>query len=282
MGSSRILLLSALAMVAFAANSLLCRLALGDALIDAASFTTVRTLCGALTLVAILQIRGGQVVPLSLSWRSAVALVVYMVFFSFAYISLQAGTGALILFGTVQLTMLGFAILGGERLTLLAWAGTLLAVGGLVYLVLPGLRAPDPLGAVLMAIAGVGWGVYSLLGRSMGAPLAATASNFLYALPLTILLSLFFVSDFQVSPSGVLYAGLSGAIASGCGYAIWYAALAGLTASRAAIIQLSVPVIAAFGGVLFLSEDISLRLVIASAVTLGGVALVLTQRMQKT
>ena len=204
-----------------------------------------------------------------------------MAFFAFAYLSLGAGTGALILFGAVQLTMFIFALRAGEHFTALSWGGLGMAIVGLIYLVSPGVTAPDPFGAALMAIAGVAWGFYSLLGRGAGDPLAATAGNFIYSVPLAAIVSLFFWSSFSASPTGLALAGASGALASGCGYVIWYAALPGLTATRAATVQLSVPVIAAFGGVLLLSEAATLRLVLASAITLGGVAIVLAQRAAK-
>ena len=187
-------------------------------------------------------------------------------------------TGALILFGTVQLTMFAVALKRGERFSALALAGIAIALAGLVYLVLPGVTAPDPLGAALMVIAGIGWGFYTLIGRSSTEPLATTARNFLLTLPLTILVSLLFWPDTNYQPAGLLLAVASGAIASGCGYAIWYAALAGLTATRAAIIQLSVPVIAAIGGVLFLAEPLTARIIIASVLTIGGVLIVITRR----
>jgi drug/metabolite transporter (DMT)-like permease len=208
-------------------------------------------------------------------------LFAYMACFSFAYLSLGAGTGALVLFGAVQLTMFIAALRAGEHFGAWSWAGLVLAVGGLIYLVSPGITAPDPIGALLMISAGIAWGLYSLFGRGGGDPLGATANNFLFAVPLVILVSLVFRSDFAVSRQGLLLAMASGAIASGLGYAIWYAALKGLSGTHAATVQLSVPVIAAFGGVVLLSEAITLRLLVASAATLGGVAIVLAQRAAK-
>jgi drug/metabolite transporter (DMT)-like permease len=276
--TSRTILLTALAMVAFAANSLLCRLALGASEIDAASFTTIRVLAGVVTLVLISYAQHRPPSRSNANWRSALALFAYMIFFSFAYISLGAANGALILFGAVQLTMFAVALSSGERFFVLAWLGLAVAAAGLVYLVSPGLTAPDPLGALLMAVAGIAWGVYSLLGRGASDPLAATTMNFIYCSPLVVIVSLLSLPQFHLSSAGVAYAIASGAIASGCGYVIWYAALRGLTAGRAATVQLSVPVIAAIGAVILLSEPITLRLVLASAATLGGVALVLAQR----
>ena len=276
--SGQTILLTALAMVAFAANSLLCRLALGADQIDAASFTTIRVVSGALTLALISFAQKRPPSRANMNWRSALALFAYMIFFSFAYISLGAASGALILFGAVQLTMFAVALSSGERFPALAWTGLAIAAAGLVYLVSPGLTAPDPLGAVLMTIAGVAWGVYSLLGRGASDPLTATTMNFILCAPLVAIVSLFSLSQLHVSPAGLAYAIGSGAIASGCGYVIWYAALRGLTAGRAATVQLSVPVIAAIGAVILLSEAITLRLVLASIATLGGVALALAQR----
>ncbi len=255
-------------------------MALGHALIDAASFTTVRVVAGAVTLGLIVAVRG-HARSLRPSWPGVAALFAYMVFFSFAYLSLSAGTGALLLFGAVQLTMFVWAIRSGERFSFLSWLGLVVAFAGLVYLVAPGVTAPDPVGAVLMATAGVSWGVYSLIGRSADRPLLATAANFVYCVPLAAGLSLLFVSGADLSLPGVVLAVSSGALASGLGYAIWYAALPGLAASRAATVQLSVPVIAAVGGILFLSEQITLRLVVASGLTIGGIWLVLAQRSRR-
>lgn len=264
-------------MLAFAANSLLTRFALGDGAIDAASFGALRVLSGALVLAAILAMKGG-VRKGEGGWRAAFGLVAYIAGFSFAYISLPAGTGALILFGVVQLTMFGTALWSGEHCGAASWTGLALALGGLVWLVAPGVGAPDPFGAALMVCAGIGWGVYSLLGRQARDPLAATARNFLLASPILVLLALIFASEAHVSTRGVVLAIVSGALASGCGYVIWYAALRGLTASKAGIVQLTVPVIAALGGAVLLAEPLTLRLVTASFVTLGGVLLVLLER----
>lgn len=275
------LLLTLVAMLAFAANSLLCRLALGQELIDAASFATVRVISGAAVLIIIVLPRWRVRGRTSTDWRSAVMLFTYMVFFSFAYLSLSAGTGALILFGAVQLTMFVAALRGGEHFRLVSWAGLTLALLGLVYLVSPGLTAPDPIGAGLMAISGIAWGFYSLLGRNAGDPLEATANNFIYSVPLVIIVSLLFIGEFHISPTGLVLAAISGAITSGLGYVIWYSALRGLMAAHAATVQLSVPAIAAFGGVVFLSEQITPRLLIASIATLGGVWIVLAQRAKR-
>ena len=278
--SARTAALTALAMAAFAANSLLCRLALGHALIDAASFATVRMAAGATILSLIVWLRGRNFRGHA-DWRTALALFVYMAFFSFAYRSLTAGTGALILFGAVQLTMFVMALRAGEHFSLLSWMGLAAAAAGLVYLMTPGLTAPDPIGGLLMAAAGTAWGFYSLLGRGAADPLQATAANFVWGVPLTLAVSLLFAGSVHASPGGLALALASGAVASGCGYVIWYAALPGMTGTQAATVQLTVPIIAAFGGVMLLSEQVTLRLLIASAATLGGVAVVLAQRAAK-
>ena len=278
----RTLLLTVLAMLAFAANSLLCRLALGQGLIDAASFASLRILSGAMALTLFMWPAWRTRSRRPADWRAVATLFLYMVFFSYAYLSLSAATGALILFGAVQLTMFIAALRAGERFTNLSLAGLGLAVFGLVYLVLPGVTAPDPTGAALMTIAGISWGFYSLLGRNVPEPLEATANNFIFSLPLAIIVSLLFMGDIHLSPPGIALAATSGVIASGLGYVAWYAALRGLTASRAATVQLSVPAIAAFGGVVFLAEEITLRLLLASVATLGGIALVLAQRARQT
>lgn len=274
-------LLTLLAMIAFAANSVICRLALGAGHIDAASFTSVRVISGAISLAAIVFYRSNGRIERDANWRSALALFVYMVFFSFAYLSLGAGTGALILFAAVQLTMFIVALRSGEIFSPLSWLGLLLAIGGLVYLVSPGVTAPEPVGAVLMTIAGIAWGVYSLLGRQVADPTRATAWNFLLSVPLVMITSLLFMQQFHATTTGVALAVISGVVASGIGYVIWYAALRGLATTSAATVQLSVPIIAAIGGVLLLAEGVTLRLGIASAATLGGVAIVLLQRRVK-
>jgi len=272
-------LYTALTMVAFASNSLLNRLALGQGSIDAVSYTTIRLIAGAITLwlISFLQ-RNNEGPRVRGNWISAAMLFIYAITFSLAYLSLTAGTGALILFGTVQVTMILVALRSGERPQLLEWLGVLLALGGLVYLVMPGLKAPSLLGSALMVMAGIAWGIYSLRGRGTGSPLADTAGNFIRAVPLIIAIRLITLNGVQLSLSGILLAILSGAVASGMGYVIWYAALRGLTATRAAIVQLSVPILAAWGGVAFLAEDISLRLILAGAFILGGIALAITGR----
>ena len=274
----RTLTLTGVAMLALAANPLLCRMALGAGHIDAASFTSIRVVAGAamLWLLMAWTRRRGERRPVD--WRAVVTLFGYMIFFSFAYLSISVGTGALILFGAVLLTMFAVALKSGERFRPLSWAGLVLAIFGLVYLVSPGVTAPEPVGATLMAVAGVAWGLYSLLGRGEVDPLGTTADNFLYAVPLAVAVNLVFWNDAHTSWHGVGLAALSGAIASGLGYALWYAVLAGMPATRAATAQLSVPVIAALGGVVLLAEPLTFRLVVSSIATLGGIAIVLMQR----
>lgn len=269
--------LTSLALLAFAANSLLCRMALGAQTIDAKSFTVIRLASGAVVLCVILQSRG-RPNGIGWDWKAAFMLAAYAVSFSFAYITLAAGTGALILFGAVQLTMFVSGLRGGEHFSGPSWLGLLLALGGLIYLVSPGVAAPAPGGAALMTLAGVAWGIYSLRGRGAGNPLAVSARNFLIALPLALVASLLFPGPWHAEASGVLLAIASGAVASGLGYVIWYAALRHHSATSAATVQLSVPLIAAVGGVLLLSEPITPRLLAAGIAILGGIALVLSQR----
>lgn len=273
----RAIALTVAAMLAFAANSLLCRMALQHGGIDAASFGSIRLVSGALVLMLVVRLRSSQAPAGRADWLAAAMLFAYVAFFSFAYLSLSAGTGALILFGAVQLTMLGAGLRAGEMFGPVAWSGFVLAVAGLVYLVSPGVMAPPPLGAALMAVAGVAWGVYSLRGRGVADPLAATARNFVRAAPMALLLSALLAGtgSAHADAAGIALAVASGALTSGIGYVIWYAALPWLSAMRAATVQLSVPLIAAFGGVIFLSEAITPRLAFASVAILGGIALVL-------
>ncbi len=279
--TARTIALTTLAMLAFAANSLLCRLALQQQGIDAASFASVRLVSGALVLWAIVRLRHRPAAATRTDWLAATMLWAYVAGFSFAYATLPAGSGALILFGAVQMTMFVVGLHGGERFTAVAWAGFALAVGGLLYLVSPGLAAPPLAGTLLMAAAGIAWGVYSLRGRGAGEPVAATAGNFLRAAPLALIvsaLSFFLSGPPHANANGVALAIASGAITSGLGYVIWYAALPHLSALRAATVQLSVPPLAALGGVWWLSEALSMRLVLSSAAILGGIALVLASR----
>lgn len=275
--TSRIALLTALAMFAFAANSLLCRVALRETAIDAASFTSIRIASGALVLWLIVRLRGGAVGGHG-NWASGFALFAYAAGFSFAYLSLPAAIGALLLFGAVQATMIGYGLWRGERFDARQTAGLAIAGAGLLGLLAPGLSAPPLAGALLMIGAGIAWGVYSLRGRGGTDAIANTAGNFVRGLPFAIAISLVTLSRANPDPAGIGYAVISGALASGIGYAIWYTALPGLRATSAATVQLSVPVIAALGGALLLDEAITQRLVLASIAVLGGIALVITGR----
>lgn len=276
---ARIIALTAVTMIAFAANSLLCRAALRHAGIDAATFTTLRLASGAAMLWLVARTRHGIFV-FGGNWLSACALFAYAAGFSFAYVSLPAATGALLLFGAVQTTMIGYGLWRGERLLGLQVVGLLLAFGGLVGLVLPGLSAPPLRGSLLMLVAGVAWGIYSLRGRSMGDPTQATAGNFLRALPFAALLSMGMMKGVSLDSAGFWYSVASGALASGLGYALWYAVVPLLKATHAASVQLSVPVIAALGGILFLGEPMTLRLAVASVAILSGIALVIIEKQQ--
>ncbi len=274
----RTFLLVSLAMLAFAANSLLCRLALRGTGIDAASFTAIRLASGALVLTLIVAWPQRRLQPVRGSWSSAAALFAYAAAFSFAYLELSAATGALLLFGAVQTTMISVGLWSGERFQKAQLLGFLLAIGGLAGLLLPGVAAPPPGAAALMVLAGIAWGMYSLRGRGQGDPTQATAGNFVRTLPWVLLLLLLAPLPGMPDTRGILLAVASGALASGIGYALWYAALPALAATQAATLQLSVPVITAIGGVLFLGEALSLRLVLASIAILGGIALVVLKR----
>jgi drug/metabolite transporter (DMT)-like permease len=276
----RIAVLTGIAMTAFAGNSILCRIALKHTSIDAASFTSIRLVSGALVLWAITIFfrsdRAGKG-----NWVSAFALFAYAAGFSFAYISLPTATGALLLFGAVQATMIGHGLWAGERLDKQQQAGLVLALGGLVGLLLPGLSAPPLVGSALMVIAGIAWGVYSIRGKGAGDPTRVTSGNFLRASLLSLMLSLVFVSKSNLDILGVWYAIASGAITSGLGYAVWYSVVPTLKATSAASIQLSVPVIAALGGIVLVGESITTRFVLASLAILGGIALVILSQPQR-
>jgi len=271
------IIITSIAMLAFAANSILTRLALAGQYIDPAGFMAIRLLSGALVLVLLLSLSGGNRQPVlrAGSWRSALMLFAYAACFSWAYLSLSAGTGALILFAAVQITMIAAALLTGERPGYRAWSGYVLALAGMVYLLSPGLAAPPLAGSMLMVIAGIAWGLYSLYGRGVSDPLAVTTGNFILTVPMAALLLLLTQHWHDWHSDGVLLAIASGSLASGLGYAIWYRAVTILSTSEAASVQLSVPMLAAGGGVLFLAEPLSLRLLLASAMILGGLALVL-------
>jgi drug/metabolite transporter (DMT)-like permease len=295
-------------MIAFASNSLLCRAALRDTGIDAASFTFIRILSGAVALWLILQIQrklivdrtatplvdsfsdspatpkpseGGSLVTRHSSpgdWTSALALFAYAAAFSFAYNTLSAGTGALLLFGAVQATMILWGFHKGERLDAIQSAGLIIAIGGLVVLVFPGISAPPLLGSILMLSAGLAWSVYSIRGKGANDAIAATTGNFLRAVPFAVIVSVLAIHQMHLDSRGVVYAVISGAITSGLGYVIWYTVLPQIKATSAAVVQLSAPVLVATGGIVLLSEPISLRYVIASIAILGGIFLVIIER----
>jgi drug/metabolite transporter (DMT)-like permease len=324
--TARLFILTSLAMIAFASNSLLCRAALKHTTIDAASFTFARIFSGAAMLWIVMKVRGrlrvermasslvesrgaaqkfsstqpspqrrggsfspGEKVRMRAfhlseagNWFSAVALFAYAAAFSFAYVSLAAGTGALLLFGAVQATMIFWSFRKGERLHMRQLIGLTMALTGLVILVFPGLSAPPFIGSILMIGAGLAWGIYSLRGQGEKYPASATTGNFLRAVPLTAAVSIILLPWAHLDRAGIGYAALSGAIASGLGYVIWYAALSGLKATGAATVQLSVPVLAATGGILLLGEPITLRYLFASIAVLGGIALVVIEKHQPT
>jgi drug/metabolite transporter (DMT)-like permease len=269
------------AVLAFAGNSVLCRLALGSGSVDAATFSLVRFGAGAVMLTAMWSLLEGGSAGLAGTWTSALVLLVYAVAFSYAYLTLSAGTGALLLFGSVQVTMMTTALVSGERPTMWQWLGLVVAFGGLVYLVRPGLTAPPVLGSALMVFAGIFWGTYSLLGRGSVRPLAHTAGNFIRVAPL---LAVAWIADsrhWHATGAGVMIAVLAGTMTTGLGYVVWYTALRRLTATRASIVQIAVPVLAAVGGVAIMGEAVTLRLVLSAAMVLGGVGVTLAGREQR-
>ncbi len=275
----RVILLTCIALVAFAGNSVLCRMALDRGTIDAAGFSLIRLASGAIALLIILAVTDRKASSKSNgSWVSASMLFLYAVCFSFAYISLDAGTGALILFGMVQATMIAGALLEGDRPSPVEWVGWLLAVVGFIYLMSPGLTAPSPIGAGLMGLAGIGWGIYSLRGRSESDALGGTTFNFVRSVPLVTVVALIGFSHLHLSREGIVLAAVSGALTSGVGYVIWYTALRGLSSLQAAMVQLSVPVLAAAGGVLLLSETASTRLIVSGLLILGGICLAVSRK----
>jgi drug/metabolite transporter (DMT)-like permease len=281
------LLLTSLAMIAFASNSLLCRAALKQTGIDPASFTFIRIFSGAVALWLIMKMRNTSSVAAvhdhrshQGNWISALSLFIYAAAFSFAYVNLSAGTGALLLFGAVQATMILWGLHKGERLDAIQIVGLIVAVAGLIVLVFPGLSAPPLSGSILMVGAGVAWGIYSIRGQVGRDAIAATAGNFLRAVPFAAAVSIILLSRARLDYAGIFYAAVSGAITSGLGYVIWYNALPGLKATSAATVQLSVPVLAAAGGILLLGEPITLRYVLASTAVLGGIFLVVIEKQQ--
>lgn len=277
MSPIRLIPLILLVLLAFAGNSILCRLALRATSIDPATFTSVRLLSGALVLWVLVSLFRRDVRGRG-NWGSALALLAYAAALSYAYIDLPTGLGALLLFAAVQVTMIGHALTHGERLQALQWLGLALAIAGLVGLLLPGMSAPPWIGSLLMLASGVAWGVYSLRGKGAGDPTRVTAGNFLRAVPIAMLLSLLTLGQMHWDSTGVLYAAVSGGITSGLGYSLWYMVLPHLRSTTAASLQLSVPVIAALGGVLFVGEALTLRLVLAAIAILGGIALVIRGR----
>ncbi len=272
----KITLCTIFALLAFAGNSVLCRLALGENTIDAASFTSIRLLSGIVVLMALVSIsRKNSESTSKGSWSAALMLFIYALTFSYAYISLDTATGALILFGSVQIMMIVVSIITGSKLHNVEWVGLLLAFSGIVYLVTPSLTTPSLTGFILMMIAGIAWAFYTLSGRGSNNPLSDTAYNFLRTSPLLVILIMFALQDAHISSEGVLIAILSGAVCSGLGYSIWYVALPALSVTQAAVIQLFAPIIAAFGGVIFTHEEITLHLAFSSCLVLGGVLIVI-------
>ncbi|MDQ6952756.1 MAG: DMT family transporter [Mariprofundaceae bacterium] len=280
-------ILTSLALLAFAANAILCRFALGESSIDPASFTSIRLLSGAFSLFMIINLQRQKTPrpsssaihtaisnPSIISMYPPLMLFTYASTFSFAYMSLNTGTGALILYGAVQISMLSLSIINGHRPHMSEWLGMSLAFAGFVYLMLPGADMPSLQGFILMSLSGIAWGIYSILGKQSQSPLFDTQRNFLYALPLTLILSLSFISQSHLSSQGILLAITSGALASGVGYVLWYAALTGLSGSLAAAVQLLVPIFAALGGVLWMDESISVRFFTAAIMVLGGIFLI--------
>jgi len=265
------------ALLAFASNSILCRMALRGLHIDPASFTTVRLLAGAVTLWMLVQIRG-RTRRVAGSWSGALALLAYAITFSLAYVALPAGTGALLLFGAVQVIMIASGFAAGERINSRVALGWLLAVAGLILLLLPGIAAPPTLQALSMLAAGVAWGIYSLKGRGSTDALADTAGNFVRSVPGVLVISALMWSQRSADAEGIALAAASGAISSGLGYAAWYTALPKLGAIAGANAQLSVPVLATLGGVVLFAEPITARLLVSSLLVLGGTAVAIRGR----
>jgi len=272
-------------MLAFAANSLLAREALGTVSIEAAGYTAVRIISGAVVLYGLMRrgltVSRGTGPALPGDWWAATALFVYAIAFSAAYLSLGAATGALILFSSVQASMVTFGLVRGDRPSVQEIIGFAIAFAAFVYLILPGVGRPDPVGCMLMIASGVAWAVYTLRGRGARDPIGQTAGNFVRASAFCLPLAVFAYFNETTSTTGALLALASGVIASGLGYAIWYTALRGLTTFQAALIQLSVPVIAAFGAILFLSEQLTLHFVVAGACVIGGIALAILAKQQR-
>ena len=274
--------MAALALIAFAANSVLCRMALLDGGIAPALFTAIRVISGAVTLVILMALRGGRPMQAWPNWAAGASLFVYMAFFSFAYIALGAGTGALVLFGFVQLTMISVAIALRDPFPPIAWLGFVVSIIGMVFLVRPGSEAPDLFPSFQMALAGMAWGTYSLIGKRSKNPLHDTAGNFIFCIPPVVFLVIIFWPEQNLNPAGLALAVTSGALASGCGYAVWYWCLPLLKTIQAAVLQLCVPVIAAVGGVVVLGEEFTQRLGISSVLVLGGIAMVMRSQFKNS
>jgi len=277
----KIIAATVFALLAFASNSVLCRLALGENAIDPSSFTIIRLISGIIILMAVMQLseKSNNVKLKSKgSWLAASMLFIYAIAFSFGYVSLDTGTGALILFGSVQITMIITSVISGNKLHISEWLGLLIAFSGFVYLIIPDLVTPSLMGFMLMTISGVAWGFYTLLGRTSQSPLSDTVYNFLRTSPFILVLIFFGLNDIHLTYTGIVLAVLSGAIASGLGYFLWYIALKGLSVTQAAVVQLFVPIIAATGGVIFTHELITLRLIESSALVLGGILMVILGR----
>jgi drug/metabolite transporter (DMT)-like permease len=275
----RTIIFTGLALIAFAANSVLCRMALGEMTIDASGFTILRLLSGAFVLFIILKLKNKKNNNNSKgSWMASLMLFLYAITFSYAYLTLDTGTGALILFGSVQTTMILLSLISGDRLHYTEWAGVTIAFLGFVYLILPAVTTPSVIGFLLMSVAGVAWGIYTLKGRSSESAIEDTAYNFIRSIPFIIILALLTIQNTRYTAEGILLAILSGGLASGIGYVIWYKALGGLSAVQAAVVQLLVPAIAAFGGVIFISEIITIRLALSALMILGGILSVVLGR----
>lgn len=272
-----LILLTGLTMVAFAGNSIFCRLALSTTSIDPASFTSIRLLSGAVVLYCLVRWQKGNPRQ-GWNWLSALALFAYAAALSFSYAGLTTATGALILFGAVQATMIGYGLFRGERLIGLQWLGLVVALAGLVGLLSPGISAPPMVDSLIMMASGIAWGIYSLRGKGAGNPTLMTAGNFMLASVMAVILSMALWSQQQIDARGLTYAMLSGGVTSGLGYAIWYRVLPWLRATQAATIQLSVPVITAFGGLIFVAEPITWRFTLACVAILGGIALVIVPK----
>ena len=268
-----------LALIAFAGNSIICRIALKETAIEPALFTSIRLISGAIVLMLIVLMTAKTDKTKSKgSWFSAAMLFIYAATFSYAYASLETGTGALILFGVVQITMIAYSLFSGNKMSHIEWLGVAVALCGFLYLMLPGAKAPSVLGFALMTISGIAWGAYSIRGKTTKNPLQDTAYNFLRTIPFLLLLLYFLLQESNYSKTGILLALFSGVVTSGLGYIIWYAALKGLTTIQASVVQLFVPVLAGLGGLILMKEAISFRLFIAALLILGGILLLIVKK----